>query len=59
MAGLRGMGNSWAVVMVILIVICFVLMLCDICAIVEKGRVYVVDKMNVECWGLFLILIKM
>ena len=37
---------------------CFVLMLCDIYAIVEKGRVYVVDKMNVERWGLFLILIK-
>ena len=31
-------------------------MLCDMYAIVEKGRV---DKMNVECWGLFLILIKM
>ena len=33
-------------------------MLCDIYTIVEKGRVYVVDKMNAECWGLFLILIK-
>ena len=37
----------------ILIVICFVLMLCDRYAIVRKGRVYVVEKMNVECWGLF------
>ena len=26
-------------------------MLCDIYAIVEKGRVYVEDKMNIECWG--------
>ena len=26
--------------------------------LVEKGRVYVVDKMNVECCGLFLIIIK-
>ena len=34
-------------------------MLCDLYAIVEKGRVYVVDKMTVECWGLFLRLIKM
>ena len=34
-------------------------MLCDIYAIEEKGRVYVVGKINVECWGLFLILIKM
>ena len=34
-------------------------MLCDIYAIVGKGRVNVVDKMNAECWGLFLILIKM
>ena len=33
-------------------------MLCDIYAIVEKGRVCLVDKMNVECWGLFLILKK-
>ena len=34
-------------------------MLCDIYAIAEKSREYVVDKINVECWGLFLILIKM
>ena len=34
-------------------------MLCDLYPIVEKSRVYVVDKMNVECWGRFLILIKM
>ena len=34
-------------------------MLCDIYPIVEKGRVHVVDKINVECWGLFLMLIKM
>ena len=34
-------------------------MLCDLYANIEKGRVYVVDKLNVECWGLFLILIKM
>ena len=33
-------------------------MLCDIYTIVEKSRVYVVDKMNIECLGLFLILIK-
>ena len=26
-------------------------MLCDLYAIVEKGRVYGVDKMNVECGG--------
>ena len=31
-----------------LIVICFVLMLCDIYTIVEKGRVNLVDKTNVE-----------
>ena len=54
------MGNIWAVrVVIFLIVICFVLILCDIHAIVEKGRVYVVDKMNVECWDLYLMLIKM
>ena len=35
------------------------LMLCDLYTIVEKGRVYLVDKMKVECWGLFLMLIKM
>ena len=34
-------------------------MLYDLYAIVEKDRVYVVDKINVECWGLFLMLIKM
>ena len=33
-------------------------MLCDTYTIVEKGRVYLVDKMNVGCWGLFLILKK-
>ena len=33
-------------------------MLCDLYVIVEKGRVYVVDKMNVEGWGQFLMLIK-
>ena len=33
-------------------------MLCDIYTIIEKGKVCVVDKMNVECWSLFLILIK-
>ena len=55
--GFGGMGNRqlrW----LFLIVICFVLMLCDIHAIVEKGKGYVVDKMNEECCGLFLILIK-
>ena len=40
------------------IVICFVLILCDIYTIVEMGSVYIVDKMNVKCWGLFLILMK-
>ena len=30
-------------------------MLCDIYVIVEKGRVYVVDKMNIECWDLYMI----
>ena len=34
-------------------------MMCDLYAIVEKGRVCVVDKMNVECWGRFLMLLKM
>ena len=34
-------------------------MLYDLYAIVEKDRVYVVDKMNVEFWGLFLRLINM
>ena len=29
-------------------------MLYDLCAIVEKDRVNVVDKMNVEFWGLVL-----
>ena len=33
-------------------------MLCDIYTIVEKGWVYLVDKMNLESWGRFLILIK-
>ena len=33
-------------------------MLCDIYAIVEKGRVHVAEKKNLECWGLFLMLIK-
>ena len=33
-------------------------MLSDIYTIVEKGIVYDVVKKNVECWGLFLILIK-
>ena len=32
--------------------------MCDIYIIVEKRRVYLVDKMNVERWGLFLILVK-
>ena len=58
MVGLRGMGNSWVVVMVILIVIWFALTLYDLYAIVVKDRVYVVDKMNVECWGLLLTPIK-
>ena len=34
-------------------------MLCDIYAIVENGRVYVLEKMNVKCWGILFILIKM
>ena len=33
-------------------------MLYDLYAIVVKDRVYVVDKMNVEYWGLLLKLIK-
>ena len=41
-----------------LIVICFVLMLCDVYTIVEKGRVNVVRKMNEEYWGLFSVIIK-
>ena len=35
MTSLGGMGNSWAVEMVILVVMCFVSMLCDLYAIVE------------------------
>ena len=58
MAGLGGIGNSWVTGMIILIVICFVLM-CYLYAIEEKVRVYVADKMNVEFWGLFFILMKM
>ena len=38
-----------------LIVICFVLMLYNLYAIVEKDRVYVVDRIIVEWWGLFLM----
>ena len=38
--------------------ICFVLMLCDIYAIVEKDRVNLVDKMNVERRDLFLFLVN-
>ena len=34
-------------------------MLYDLYAIVEKGWMYVLDKMNVECWGQFLMFIKM
>ena len=34
-------------------------MLCDMYAIVEKDRVYEGDKMNAECWGLFLIPMKL
>ena len=34
------------------------LTLYDLYAIVVKDRVYVVDKMNVEFWGLSLTLIK-
>ena len=33
-------------------------MLCDMSIIVEQGRVYLVDNMNVELWDLFLILVK-
>ena len=33
-------------------------MLCDLYAILERGTVYVVDDINVECCGLFLILPK-
>ena len=58
MVGLGGTGNSWAVEMFFLIVTCFVLILYDLYAIIGKGRVYVVDKMNVKCWGLFLMLIE-
>ena len=34
-------------------------MLYDLYAIVENDRVYVVDKINVGCWGLFSVLIKL
>ena len=54
MADLSGMGDSWAVG----IVICFVLMLCSKYTIVEKFRVNLVGKVKVERWGLFLILVK-
>ena len=33
-------------------------MLYDLYTIVVKDRVYMVDKMNVECWGLLLTPIK-
>ena len=33
-------------------------MLCDLYVIAERGRVYGEDKINVECRGVFLILIK-
>ena len=58
MVGLGGIGNSWRVVWLFLIVIWVVLTLYDLYAIVVKDRVYVVDKMNVECRGLLLTLMK-
>ena len=57
MVGLGGMGNRglwW----LFLIVIWFVLTLYDLYAIVVKDKVDMIDKMNVECWGLLLTLIK-
>ena len=38
-----------------LIVICFVLMLFDKYTIVEKFRVNLVGKVNIERWGLILV----
>ena len=58
MAGLNGREIGGRLEWLLSIVIRFVLMLCDIYTIVEEDRVYVVEKMNVECWHLFLILIK-
>ena len=39
----------WFVLIIVFIVIWFVLTLYDLYVIVVKDRVYVVDKMNVEC----------
>ena len=47
--------NAWGCY---LIVICFLLMLYGKYTIVEKFRVNLVDKVNVERWGLFLMLVK-
>ena len=58
MVGLGGMGNSWGSWCLFQIVIWFLLMLYDLYDIVVKDRVYVVDKVNVECWGLLSTLIK-
>ena len=58
MVGLGGMGNSWVLWWLFLMVIWFMLMLYDLYTIVVKDRVYVVDKMNVECWGLLVKLMK-
>ena len=54
--GFGGMGNSWRVMKVIFN--SFTLTLYNLHAIVVKDRVYVVDKMNVECWGQLLTLMK-
>ena len=56
MVGLGGMG--WGLWLLFLIVIWFVLTLYDLYAIVVRDRVYVVDKINAECWDLSIMLIK-
>ena len=60
MVGLGGMGICWGRLWwLFLIVIRFVLMLYELYDIVVKDRVYMVDKMNEECWGLLLMLMKL
>ena len=59
MVRLGGMGNSWGVLWwLFLRVMCVVLMLYDFYVIVINDGVYMVDKINVLCWGLLLMLMK-
>ena len=54
MVGLGTVGRLWLFINSYM----FLLMLCDKYTIVEKFRVNLVGKMNVEFWGLFLMPVK-